>query len=95
MVESFENEKLEKINDVTRFELKDELFGNGGDDSRWTASVVTADLITFEPVFKARNSFTWKKVSKDLWEAILNWPATDTKPARQRIYRMERWPKAQ
>ncbi|HEV7397435.1 MAG TPA: hypothetical protein VGN86_13060 [Pyrinomonadaceae bacterium] len=94
-MESFENEKLEKINDVTRFELKDELFGNGGDDSRWTASVVTADLITFEPVFKARNSFTWKKVSKDLWEAILNWPATDTKPARQRIYRMERWPKAQ
>jgi hypothetical protein len=93
VVESFADEKLSKVDDITRFELKDGQFGNGGEGSRWTATAVDNKSITFEPVAKARNSFRWERESENLWKAILNWPATDTKPARERVYRMERLPK--
>lgn len=92
VVETFDNDKVDKVTDSTRFELRDGQFGNGGDDSRWAATTIDGDSITFEPVAKARNSFRWKRDSKDLWQAILKWPAVDTKPARQRVYKMERWP---
>jgi hypothetical protein len=94
VVEGFDNEKVDKVTDATRFELKDGQFGNGGDDSRWSATQIDSDSITFAPVAKARNSFRWKRESKDLWQAILNWPAVADKPARQRVYKMERWPPA-
>lgn len=92
VVETFANEKVDKVTDTSRFELKDGQFGNGGDDSRWAATTIDNDSIVFEPVAKARNSFRWKRDSKDLWIATLIWPAVENKPARQRIYRMERWP---
>jgi hypothetical protein len=92
VVEGFADEKVDRVSDATRFELKDGQFGNGGDGSRWAASTIVDDAITFEPLAKARNSFTWKRASKDLWQAVLVWPAADNKPARQRVYRMERWP---
>ncbi len=94
VVETFDNDKVEKVTDVSRFELKDSQFGNGGQDSRWAAITIDDGSITFEPVAKARNSFRWKRESKDLWIATLNWPAVDSKPARQRVYKMERWPPA-
>ncbi|MFN2482294.1 MAG: hypothetical protein ABR554_12630, partial [Pyrinomonadaceae bacterium] len=37
-VEGFKDQTLSKVDDVTRFELKDSVFGNGGDDSRWAAT---------------------------------------------------------
>jgi hypothetical protein len=92
VVETFDNEKVDKVTDSTRFELKDGQFGNGGNDSRWAATAIDDNAVTFEPVAKARNSFRWQRASKDLWQAILSWPAADNKPARQRVYRMERWP---
>lgn len=94
-VEGFADEKVDRVSDITRFELKEGQFGNGGDGSRWVATVIDNDSITFEPVSKARNSFVWKRASKDLWQAVLMWPAVDNKPARQRVYRMERWPPAE
>jgi hypothetical protein len=94
VVETFDNDKVDKVTDSTRFELKDGQFGNGGNDSRWAATTIDNDSITFEPVAKARNSFRWKRDSKDLWIATLSWPAVERKPARQRIYKMERWPQA-
>lgn len=92
VVESFKDETLSKIDDVTRFELRDEQFGNYGEGARWTATRLTDDSITFEPVAKARNSFRWQHESKDVWKAVLDWPAMEGKPARQRVYRMERLP---
>ena len=94
VVEGLDKEKVDKVTDVTRFELKDGQFGNAGDDSRWSATEIDSESITFAPVAKARNSFRWKRESKDLWQAILNWPAVENKPARQRVYKMERWPPA-
>jgi hypothetical protein len=93
-VEGFPDETLSKADDVTRFELKDGRFGNGGEGSRWAASEVTDDSITFVPVKGARNSFRWQKEPDGTWTAILEWPAAGDKPARRRVYKMERWPKS-
>jgi hypothetical protein len=89
-VDSFENEKLEKVKDTTRFELKDGEFGGGNEGSRWIASEIDDNSVLFVPVANARNSFRWAQVSKDEWKAVLNWPATADKPARERVYKMER-----
>jgi len=91
-VDSFPDEKLDKVEDTTRFELKDGLFGNGGEGSRWVATSIDAQGITFEPAAKAKNSFRWERESADKWKAILKWPAQEGKPARERIYTMERIP---
>jgi hypothetical protein len=92
-VEGFEGEKLDKVTDVTRFELKDGEFGGGSEGSRYVASSIDDKSITFEPVTKARNSFRWERESENSWKAILSSPATDKGPAKQRTYQMERWPK--
>ena len=80
----------EKVTDTTRFELKDGEFGGGSEGSRYLAVALDENSITFAPVTKARNSFRWQRVTADSWKAVLNWPATNDKPARERVYNMER-----
>lgn len=92
-VEGFEGEKLDKVTDVTRFELKDGEFGGGSEGSRYVAVSIDDRSITFDPVTKARNSFRWERESENSWKAIISWPATEKAPARQRTYQMERWPR--
>ena len=94
-VDGFEDEKLAKVIETTRFELKDGEFGGGNEGSRWVATELNDKSVTFSPVAKARNTFRWKRVDKDSWKAVLNWPATTDKPARERTYKMERWPPKQ
>ena len=89
VVESFDDEAMSKVTDETRFELKDGQFGNGG-DVRWVVTSLDDKSITFSPAAKARNSFTWQFESPDVWKAILDWPASDTAPAKERVYKMER-----
>lgn len=91
-VESFNDEKLSNVTETTRFELKDGEFGGGSEGSRYVATALDDNSINFDPALKARNSFTWKRESKDSWTAIIKWPATKDKPGRERIYNMERWP---
>jgi hypothetical protein len=91
-VDSFEDEKLARVTETSRFELKDGEFGGGDEGSRYVAVALDDKLITFAPVLKARNSFTWKRESKDSWTAILKWPANKDKPAGERVYNMVRWP---
>lgn len=91
-VESFKDETLSKTDDVTRFELSDGVFGNRGDGSRWAATELDDNSVTFSPVAKARNTFRWQRESADVWNAVLDYPASEGKPARQRVYRMERLP---
>jgi hypothetical protein len=57
------------------------------------ATALDDNSITFDPVFKARNTFKFQKESADSWKAILTWPASEKAPAGERIYNMERWPK--
>lgn len=91
-VESFKDETHREVADVTRFELRDGEFGNGGEGSRWAATTLDEQSVTFEPIAKARNSFRWQRESADVWKAVLDYPATENKPARRRVYRMERLP---
>lgn len=91
VVEGFPDETVSKADDVTRFVLKDGQFGNGGEGSLWAATRLDENSITFEPLAKARNSFRWERQSKDAWTAVLVWPASEKGPARQRVYKMERW----
>ncbi len=89
LIDSFPDEKLDKVEDTGRFELKDGQFGNGN----YVASAIDDQGISFEPVAgKAKNSFRWQRESANTWKAILKWPAADGKPARERVYTMERIP---
>ena len=85
-VDTFPDEKLDKITETTRFELKDGRFGN----SSYVASLIDDTGINFEPVANAKNSFRWERVSDNAWKATLKWPAQGNKPARERVYNMER-----
>jgi len=40
-----------------------------------------------------KNGFRWETESKDVWKATIILPANGNKPASQRVYKMERWPK--
>jgi len=87
VVDSFPNEKLDKAEDTSRFELKDGQFGNGS----YVASSIDDNGIHFEPMpKKAKNSFSWERVSANTWKATLKWPVDGNKPARERVYNMER-----
>ncbi len=88
LVDTFPDEKLEKVEDTTRFELKDGRFGN----ESYVASSIDDSGIDFQPVRNAKNSFRWERVSATAWKAILDWPAEGNKPARKRVYNMERIP---
>jgi hypothetical protein len=92
VVEGFSDETLSKVTDVTRFELREGQFGNWGEGARWAATKLDEGSVTFEPVTRARNTFRWETESKDVWKAVLTWPATASSSAKQRVYRMERWP---
>ena len=92
-VESLEGEKLDKVTDVTRFELKDGQFGGGSEGSRYVATALDDKSVTFGPAIKAKNFFRWERESENSWKAVIYWPATDKKPAGERTYQMERWPK--
>ena len=83
----------EKVTDTTRFELKNGEFGGGSEGSRYVAIALDENSIQFAPVTKARNSFRWQRETADSWKAILNGPAANGKPAGERVYNMERWPR--
>jgi hypothetical protein len=90
-VDHFEDETLGKVTKTSRYELK-----NGEFRDSEGAHVVTAlddNSISFEPLNAGSNSYSWKRDSKDAWTAILRWTATGNKPAGERTYSLERWPK--
>ena len=75
-----------------RFELKDGEFGKDEGDQRSAASEITADHIQFVPAVPGKgNNFRFERQSNGTWRAVLDWPAKNDKPARQKIYIMEPW----
>ncbi len=75
-----------------RFELKNGEFGKGDGDKRSAASEIAEDYIQFVPAVPGKgNNFRFEKQSDGTWIAILEWPANGDKPARQKLYMMERW----
>ena len=91
IVETLADETLSKVDDVSRFELKDGLFGHSSVDSGSVATALDDSSITFESYGMAQNSFRWQRESGNSWKAILNWNDKNGAP-KERIYRMERWP---
>jgi len=75
-----------------RFELENGEFGQGEGDKRSAASEITADYIQFVPAVPGKmNRFRFERQSNGTWRAVLEWPATPDKAARQKIYIMEPW----
>lgn len=75
-----------------RFELKNGEFGQGEGDKRSAASEITADYVQFVPAVAGKmNRFRFERQANGTWRAVLEWPATPDKPARQKVYVMEPW----
>jgi hypothetical protein len=91
VVETLTDQTLSKVDDESRFELKDGHFGYTREDSGSVAVALDDNSITFAPVGKARNSFRWQRDTADSWKAILNWTDKDGN-ANERVYVMERFP---
>jgi hypothetical protein len=73
-----------------RFELKNGEFGNGEGDKRSAASEITADYVQFVPAVPGKgNNFRFHRQPDGTWHALLEWPASGDKPARQKTYIME------
>jgi hypothetical protein len=91
-VTSFGDSTFSAVDDTTVFALRGGVLANAGPSVRWSAVAFANDSVLFRPLKGARNSFTWRRRSSDLWEAWLDWPATDSSPRRERLYRMGRVP---
>ena len=89
VVDAFPDSTLATVSESTRFELRGGTLGNPG-TVRWVASRLDDRAVDFVPVAGARNTFTWRYESPDRWTALLHWPASDTRPARDATYTMER-----
>lgn len=89
VVDSFADSTLATVSESTRFELRGGRLGNPG-AARWVASRLDGRAVDFVPVAGARNTFTWRYDSPDQWTALLHWPASDTRPARDPTYTMVR-----
>jgi hypothetical protein len=89
-VDGFVDETLRKINETTRFELKDGEFGGGNEGARYVAISIDDRSIEFGPAVRVKNGFRWERESNDVWKATILLPATADKPARQLVYTMER-----
>jgi hypothetical protein len=90
IVEGFADEKLSSVSDTSRFELRDGAFGKFEGDGGSRASSITADSVQFVPAKPGTgNMFRFERPTPNGWRAVLEWPATDDKPARQKIYNME------
>lgn len=95
LMESFKDSTLAQVAESSRYELRGGRFANAAasDAAQWVAVRLANGAITFSPVRRARNRFTWRPVSANEWSAELSWPATDASGAgaRTRTYRMVRW----
>jgi hypothetical protein len=94
LIDSFEDETLAKVTDTSRYELKDGEFGGGSEGHRYVAKSLDDQAIEFGPGVNVKNGFRWERgESKDVWKATIISLASGNKPAGQRVYKMERWPK--
>ena len=91
-VDGFEDGTLAKVTDTTRFTLTGGQFSGGSEGSSYVAVSLDDRSIEFGPAVNVRNSFRWERESDDVWKATIMLPANGDKPARQRVYKMDRWP---
>jgi hypothetical protein len=90
IVDSFPDSTLATVSESTRFELRGGTLANASATARWVASRLDDRSVDFVPAVGVRNTFTWRYESADRWTALLRWPASDTRPARDATYHMVR-----
>jgi hypothetical protein len=90
VVEGLADETFTKVNETSRFELKDGHFGHSEGESGSLATALDDNSISFEPFGKPSNSFRFQRESNDSWKAILKWTDKTGAP-KERVYNMERW----
>ncbi|HEX2640392.1 MAG TPA: hypothetical protein VHL50_07470 [Pyrinomonadaceae bacterium] len=97
VVESLDDKGNVKPEETTRFELNaNGEFGPAGkpEDRRAGASSITDASVQFVPFPGSKgNSYRFEKRTdgKPGWNAVLEWPASSDKPARQKFYEMQPW----
>ena len=100
VVEGFPDSTIAAANDVTRFRLRGGILtsapGASGEPTaqtpRYVASTLSSDSVRFEPLVGVQNSFVWRRgTTANDWVAVLSWPATAQRAARQVTYTMRRW----
>ena len=75
-----------------RFELKNGEFGKVEGDKGSVASAISDNHVQFIPAVGSKgNNFRFERQSDGTWIAVLEWPATSDKAARQKVYKMEPW----
>ena len=90
LVDSFADSTLARVTETARYELRGGRLGNTG-DVRWVAVAIDGQSVSFAPVARARNGFTWRRDAADAWTAVLRWPAAGGQPERTRTYTLTRW----
>lgn len=88
VMETLADEKLDRVTETARYELKDGRFAN----PRSVATALDDQSITFESLSTAGNSYRWERESANAWKAVLKWPASAGREAGERVYRLQRWP---
>lgn len=92
--ESFADASLTTVKDSARYALVNGEFRYTTTDARRVAaSEITDDHIQFVPVVGGGNAYRFELLSEGKWRAVLDWPATADKPAKQVIYNMESYKK--
>ncbi len=96
-VDSFADGTLETVTDTTRYALINGEFrytdSKSSKTRRVAASEITPDHIQFIPVVGGGNSYRFERQPGGRWRAVLEWPATNDKAAKQVIYNMEPYKK--
>jgi hypothetical protein len=93
VVEGLKDGDSSAVESTDRFELVNGEFGKTEGDKRSVASEIGDGFIQFVPAVAGKgNSFRFVRQPDGTWQAILEWPAAGDKPARTKVYKMERWP---
>ena len=86
---SYRDSTMTSIADSSIYVLSDGQFAKTGDGPLWVLGAMGGDSLRFEPLARASNSFTWRRVSADEWTAILG-PAGGGNAAPAIVYTMKR-----
>ncbi len=90
VVESFADSKFSKRTDQVRYLWRDRHFGKRGPGPQWVATSFDSVSVGFKPAAGGGNALIWRRVDEDHWSAVMTWPPTLDKPAREVVYKMER-----
>lgn len=97
VVESFADESMSKVAETSRFELKNGEYGHTVGDQRSAVSSITENSVQFVPAAilpgnpVKGSSFRFERKDDGTWNAILEVPATSSRPASENAYKMEPW----